>query len=104
MSAVGAGCICLKGWKSVVIIHELTLRWQPLWANFLFAIRLMSTETLNHPIGKSSPRKEGPKKVTGRALYVDDLSFPDMIHGVTVRSPVARGKIKNIFFEGDIPW
>lgn len=55
-------------------------------------------------IGKSFPRKEGRKKVTGQALYVDDLSFPDMLHGATVRSPVARGKITNITFEGNIPW
>lgn len=55
-------------------------------------------------IGKSIPRKEGQKKVTGQALYVDDLSFPGMLHGVTVRSPVARGRIKNISFAGDIPW
>ena len=58
----------------------------------------------NHPIGKSAPRKEGRKKVTGQALYVDDISFPEMLHGTTVRSPVARGRIKNISFEGDIPW
>jgi len=57
-----------------------------------------------HPIGKPIPRKEGRKKVTGQALYVDDLSFPEMLHGATVRSPVARGKITNIVFEGDIPW
>lgn len=55
-------------------------------------------------IGKSFPRKEGRKKVTGQALYVDDLSFPEMLHGATVRSPSARGKIKNISFEGNIPW
>ncbi|HEU0253008.1 MAG TPA: xanthine dehydrogenase family protein, partial [Pyrinomonadaceae bacterium] len=55
-------------------------------------------------IGKSFPRKEGRKKVTGQALYVDDLSFPGMLHGATVRSPSARGKITNISFEGDIPW
>src|SRR5882762_6543626 len=55
-------------------------------------------------IGKSVPRKEGRKKVTGQALYVDDLTFPDMLHGVTVRSTVARGRIKEIVFEGDIPW
>jgi len=59
---------------------------------------------MDHPIGKSVPRKEGRKKVTGQALYVDDLSFPDMLHGVTVRSPVARGKITNITFGGDLPW
>jgi CO/xanthine dehydrogenase Mo-binding subunit len=57
-----------------------------------------------HPIGKSIPRKEGRKKVTGQALYVDDLSFPEMLHGVTVRSPSPRGRITNIYFEGDIPW
>src|SRR6185295_8449683 len=55
-------------------------------------------------VGKSVPRKEGPSKVTGAALYVDDLTFPDMLHGVTVRSAVARGRIKSIAFEGDIPW
>src|SRR5262245_61822313 len=55
-------------------------------------------------IGKSVPRKEGRKKVTGQSLYIDDLRFPDMLHGATVRSPVARGKIKNISFEGDLPW
>src|SRR5918996_391023 len=59
---------------------------------------------MDHPVGKRVPRKEGRKKVTGQALYVDDLSFPEMLHGATVRSPVARGRIKNISFEGDIPW
>ena len=58
----------------------------------------------DRPIGKSFPRKEGRKKVTGQALYIDDLTFPGMLHGATVRSPVARGPIKNISFEGDIPW
>ncbi|HXI74488.1 MAG TPA: hypothetical protein VNG94_02805, partial [Pyrinomonadaceae bacterium] len=71
----------------------------------------------SHPmtlVGKSIPRKEGRKKVTGQALYVDDLKFDNMLHGVTVRSSIARGRIKNITFEGqrpatagrseDIPW
>src|SRR5512145_79183 len=57
-----------------------------------------------HHIGKSFPRKEGRKKVTGQALYVDDLTFPEMLHGATVRSPVARGRVANIFFEGNVPW
>jgi CO/xanthine dehydrogenase Mo-binding subunit len=55
-------------------------------------------------IGKSVPRKEGREKVTGCARYVDDLTFPDMLHGVTVRSPAPRGRIREIRFEGDIPW
>ena len=64
----------------------------------------MNPNTNNHPIGKSVPRKEGRKKVTGQALYVDDISFPGMLHGMTVRSQVARGRIKSISFAGDIPW
>src|SRR5437870_611887 len=55
-------------------------------------------------VGKPIPRKEGRKKVTGQALYVDDLNFPGVLHGVTVRSSIPRGRIKNISFEGDIPW
>jgi CO/xanthine dehydrogenase Mo-binding subunit len=55
-------------------------------------------------VGKSIPRKEGRKKVTGAALYVDDISFSGMLYGTTVRSQSARGRIKNISFEGDIPW
>jgi CO/xanthine dehydrogenase Mo-binding subunit len=64
----------------------------------------MGLTTNSNLVGKPIPRKEGRKKVTGQALYVDDLSFPGMLHGVTVRSSVARGRIKEISFEGDIPW
>jgi len=49
-------------------------------------------------VGKPIPRKEGRQKVTGAALYVDDLKFDGMLHGVTVRSSIARGRIKNISF------
>src|SRR5688500_16177861 len=59
---------------------------------------------MGHPIGKPVPRKEGRKKVTGQALYIDDLSFPEMLHGATVRSPRPRGRITNISFGGNIPW
>lgn len=55
-------------------------------------------------MGTSVPRKEGWEKVTGRARYVDDIVLPDMIHGATIRSTIARGKIEKISFEGDIPW
>ena len=58
----------------------------------------------NRVIGMSVPRKEGREKVTGRARYVDDISLPGMLHGATVRSPAARGRILGIHFEGDIPW
>ena len=55
-------------------------------------------------IGTSAPRKEGREKVTGRAKYVDDLTFPEMIHGTTVRSAIARGRITEIHYEPGIPW
>ena len=55
-------------------------------------------------VGKPVPRKEGRAKVTGESKYVDDLKFPGMLHGVTVRSPVARGRIRNIAFTGGLPW
>ena len=49
-------------------------------------------------------RKEGREKVTGSARYVDDITFPDMLHGATVRSTVARGRITGIHFGEGIPW
>jgi CO/xanthine dehydrogenase Mo-binding subunit len=55
-------------------------------------------------IGTSVPRKEGREKVTGRAIYVDDLSFPEMLYGTTVRSSAPRGHIRNIHFAPGIPW
>jgi len=54
--------------------------------------------------GHSVIRKEGREKVTGRARYVDDLTVPDMLHGVTVRSSIARGRIRAIRFGDGIPW
>jgi CO/xanthine dehydrogenase Mo-binding subunit len=55
-------------------------------------------------IGRSVPRREGRSKVTGQARYVDDLTLPGMLHGATVRSPVARGILHDIRFDPSIPW
>ncbi len=55
-------------------------------------------------IGRPLPRKEGREKVTGAARYVDDLTFPGMIYGATVRSPAPRGRITRISFAEGIPW
>src|SRR5882757_1976865 len=55
-------------------------------------------------VGKPVPRKEGRDKVTGRAVYVDDYELPDMLHGVTVRTPCARGRIVGTSFAPHIPW
>jgi CO/xanthine dehydrogenase Mo-binding subunit len=47
-------------------------------------------------VGKKVPRKEGIAKVAGVARYVDDLSFPGMLHGATVRSTISSGEILSI--------
>jgi len=55
-------------------------------------------------VGKSIPRKEGRDKVTGAARYVDDIQFPEMLYGATVRTQSPRGRIKEIIYGDDIPW
>src|SRR5882762_2033605 len=61
--------------------------------------------TLNRSIvGKPVPRKEGPAKVTGQAQYIDDLTFPGMLYGTTVRSTIPRGKITRVAFGEGTPW
>ena len=55
-------------------------------------------------IGQSVPRRDGRPKVTGQARYIDDLTFPGMLHGVTVRSPAPRGVIRGIDFGDGVPW
>ena len=57
-----------------------------------------------HIVGVSMPRKEGWNKVTGAARYVDDMVLPGMLYGATVRSNVARGKIRTISFDPSIAW
>ena len=44
-------------------------------------------------LGANVRRKDGDAKVTGAAKYIDDLTFPGMIYGATVRSTIPRGTI-----------
>jgi CO/xanthine dehydrogenase Mo-binding subunit len=46
-------------------------------------------------VGTNVLRKEGVAKVTGRARYLDDLSFPHLLYGRTVRSTIPAGEIAN---------
>ena len=55
-------------------------------------------------VGQSMPRKEGTDKVTGRSMYVDDIVLDGMIHGTTVRSAGAHGRIRGVRFDDQIPW
>jgi CO/xanthine dehydrogenase Mo-binding subunit len=55
-------------------------------------------------VGHNVPRAEGIDKVTGRARYVDDLVFPDMLYGRTVRSTIACGRIRAIVLDPGFDW
>ncbi|MBI4403223.1 MAG: xanthine dehydrogenase family protein [Deltaproteobacteria bacterium] len=55
-------------------------------------------------IGERVPRREGGLKVSGRARYVDDWTLTGALYGVTVRSPVARGIIRQIGYPAGTPW
>src|SRR6185503_5401094 len=55
-------------------------------------------------VGVSIRKLEADEKVTGRALYVDDLIVPGVLHGRTVRSTVARGIIRKIEKDPAFDW
>jgi carbon-monoxide dehydrogenase large subunit len=50
-------------------------------------------------IGKSIPRKEIRRLISGQGTYVDDIQGSKIAHVVFVRSPYAHAKILNIAFE-----
>jgi xanthine dehydrogenase YagR molybdenum-binding subunit len=45
------------------------------------------------PIGRSTPRIDGPKKVTGTAQYASDFHFPGLLYAVPVEATIARGRV-----------
>ena len=48
------------------------------------------------PLGERTKRNEDPRLLTGRALFVDDVDLPDMLHVAFVRSPHAHARILRI--------
>lgn len=55
-------------------------------------------------VGQSIPRVDGREKVLGEARYIDDLVWPDMIFGRTVRSTVAKGRILSVTLDPAFDW
>ncbi len=53
-------------------------------------------------VGNNVARKDGIGKATGRALYADDLVFPGMLHGRTIRSTIPRGRVRSIKLDFDV--
>jgi CO/xanthine dehydrogenase Mo-binding subunit len=52
----------------------------------------MSTRTFGEPI----KRNEDRRLLTGRALFIDDVELPGMLHAAFLRSQVAHARILNI--------
>jgi xanthine dehydrogenase YagR molybdenum-binding subunit len=48
------------------------------------------------PIGRRTPRVDGPLKVTGRAQYTSDFNFPGQLHAVPVGATIANGRVLRI--------
>src|SRR3989442_13333322 len=48
---------------------------------------------LYHIIGTPRPKVDAYGKVTGRALYADDIMLPRMVYGRLLRSPHAHARI-----------
>lgn len=55
-------------------------------------------------IGTNVHRKEGIAKVTGQAIYADDMRFDNCLYGRTVRSTVPHGILKQIRFDPAFSW
>jgi CO/xanthine dehydrogenase Mo-binding subunit len=60
-----------------------------------------SRKPLTRAIGANVPRKDAVAKVTGAARYVDDLTFPGMIFGRTIRSEIACGDLVAVRYAFD---
>jgi xanthine dehydrogenase YagR molybdenum-binding subunit len=54
----------------------------------------MTPETTTaSPIGRDTPRIDGPRKVSGQAKYTSDFHFPGTLYAVPVAATIAHGKL-----------
>lgn len=51
------------------------------------------------PVGKRVRRNEDPRLLTGKALFVDDVSLPEMAHVAFLRSPYAHARIRAVHMD-----
>src|SRR6266566_1228474 len=56
----------------------------------------MPQETTTSPIGRDTPRVDGPLKVTGTAQYASDFHFPGLLYAVPVEATIANGTITKL--------
>jgi len=48
------------------------------------------------PIGRKTPRVDGPLKVSGTAMYASDFHFPGMLYAVPVEATIANGRVEKL--------
>jgi xanthine dehydrogenase YagR molybdenum-binding subunit len=48
------------------------------------------------PIGRSTPRVDGPLKVTGTAQYTSDFNFSGQLYAVPVEATIANGRVSKL--------
>src|SRR6266536_2640330 len=48
------------------------------------------------PIGRSTPRVDGPSKVSGKAQYTSDFHFPGTLYAVPVEATIANGRVDKL--------
>src|SRR6266566_6917661 len=53
----------------------------------------MTETSTTSPIGRDTPRIDGPRKVTGLAKYTSDFVFPGTLYAVPVEATIANGKL-----------
>jgi CO/xanthine dehydrogenase Mo-binding subunit len=61
-------------------------------------------DRLFSPVGVSCSRIEGWEKVSGTARFTDDIAVPGAWFGDVVRSPVCRGRLREIRFDPAFDW
>src|SRR6202140_3469166 len=45
------------------------------------------------PVGRDTPRVDGPRKVSGLAQYTSDFHFPGTLYAVPVEATIANGRV-----------
>src|SRR5438067_10337249 len=48
---------------------------------------------MTSPIGRKTPRVDGPLKVSGVAHYASDFHFPGLLYAVPVEATIANGRV-----------
>src|SRR4051812_5632679 len=55
-----------------------------------------STAAAPRAVGRNVLRKDGAEKASGAARYIDDLTFPGLLHARTIRTTIPSGEITGI--------